>query len=179
MPTRSPCNPLLEVGWVTTPDGSRLRPDRPFLNFHTCCSRQTKCKSRLTQVTSGKRALGLYFIPIPSFDPTSVLQEYSLVFTNKLCNDSVSDNHFQNFIPVIEKGFHTRTNSKLQWQIILRYFNYRVYKRERRLLWVCGLALQSREKKRGSFLCSSDMLIAVSFEIEFLLENARFISRSG
>ena len=37
-------------------------------------------------------------------------------------------------------------------------------------------AFQGREKKRGSFLCSSDMLIAISFEIEFLLENVRFIS---
>ena len=39
--------------------------------------------------------------------------------------------------------------------------------------------MQSGEKKRGSFLCSSDMLIAISFVIEFLLENAQFISGSG
>ena len=42
----------------------------------------------------------------------------------------------------------------------MRYLNFRVYTRERRLRWVCGLVFQSRKKKRGSFLCSSDMLIA-------------------
>ena len=46
-----------------------------------------------------------------------------------------------------------------------------MYTRERRLLRVRRLAFQSEEKKRGSFLCSSDMLIAIYFEIEFLLEN--------
>ena len=40
-----------------------------------------------------------------------------------------------------------------------------VQTRERRFRWVCGLAFQNGEKKRGSFLCSSDMLIAISFEI--------------
>ena len=61
----------------------------------------------------------------------------------------------------------------------MQYLNYQVYTRERRLRRVCGLAFQSREKKRGSFLCSFDMLIAISFEIEFLLENVRFICGSG
>ena len=46
-----------------------------------------------------------------------------------------------------------------------------MYTRERRRFRVCSLAFQSEEKKRGSFLCSSDMLIAIYFEIEFLLEN--------
>ena len=46
----------------------------------------------------------------------------------------------------------------------LRYLNYRVYTQEKRLRQVCGLAFQSREKKRGSLLCSSDMLIDISFE---------------
>ena len=39
---------------------------------------------------------------------------------------------------------------------------------------ICYMAF-CREKKRGSFLCSSDMLIAISFEIEFLLENVWFL----
>ena len=39
-------------------------------------------------------------------------------------------------------------------ELWLRYFNYWVYTRERRLLRFCGLAFQSEEKKRGSFLCS-------------------------
>ena len=43
----------------------------------------------------------------------------------------------------------------------------------------CGLAFQSGQKKCGSFLCSSDRLIAISFERDFLLDNARFISGSG
>ena len=42
--------------------------------------------------------------------------------------------------------------------------------RERRLHRVCGLAFQSREKKRGLFF---DMLIDISLEIEFLSENVR------
>ena len=43
---------------------------------------------------------------------------------------------------------------------------------------VCGLAFQSGEMKPSSFMFSSDMLIAILFEIEFLLENARFIGGS-
>ena len=43
--------------------------------------------------------------------------------------------------------------------------NYRVYTRERKLCRVCGLVFQSGEKKHGLFLCSSDMLIDISFEI--------------
>ena len=67
-------------------------------------------------------------------------------------------------------------NDELQ----LWYLNYRVYTRERRLLWVCSLAFQSGEKKRGLNLWFSDMLIAISSEIwEFLLENAQLIGRSG
>ena len=42
--------------------------------------------------------------------------------------------------------------------------------------WICCLAFLSGEKKRDSFF---DMLVDVSFEIEFLLENVQFISRSG
>ena len=57
----------------------------------------------------------------------------------------------------------------------LQYLNYRVCTRESRLRRFCGLAFQSGDKKRGSFLCFSEVLIALSFEIEFLLENARFI----
>ena len=43
------------------------------------------------------------------------------------------------------------------------------------------LAFQNGEKKRSSFLCSSDMLIATVFHLrsEFLLENVWFISKSG
>ena len=45
-----------------------------------------------------------------------------------------------------------------------------VHRREKtsQSLRLCGLAFQSGEKKRGSFLCSSDMLIAISIEIAFL-----------
>ena len=71
--------------------------------------------------------------------------------------------------------FHTRADSRLQWWIVIAIFELlSVYTRERRVCRVCGLAFQSGEKKRGSFLCSSDMMIAISFEIEFLLENVRF-----
>ena len=61
---------------------------------------------------------------------------------------------------------HTRADLKLQWQILIAIYE---------LLSVHT----SGEKKRGSFLCSSDMLIAISIEIEFLLENVRFVSGSG
>ena len=43
-------------------------------------------------------------------------------------------------------------------------------------LW---FSIPERGEKCGSFLCSSDMLISISFEIEFLLENVWFISGSG
>ena len=54
--------------------------------------------------------------------------------------------------------------------------NYAVYTREKTRSRICGLAFQSGEKKCGSFF---DMLIDISFEIKFLLENAPFISGSG
>ena len=57
--------------------------------------------------------------------------------------------------------------------------NYRVYTWERKLCGVCGLAFQSREKKCGLFLWSSDRLIDISFEIDFILENWWFIGGSG
>ena len=58
-------------------------------------------------------------------------------------------------------------NSVLQW----------VYTREKRLRWVCSLAFQSGEKKRGWLLCSScrHADCCISCEIECLSQNARFI----
>ena len=47
-------------------------------------------------------------------------------------------------------------------ELLLRYLNYQVYTRERRLHRVCGLAFQSGEKKRG--LCFY-MLTDISFSI--------------
>ena len=57
----------------------------------------------------------------------------------------------------------------------MRYLNYAVYTREKTRSRICSLAFQSGEKKHGFF----DMLIDISFEIEFLLENVRFIGGSG
>ena len=72
-----------------------------------------------------------------------------------------------------------RADLKLQWRIVIVIFEFlSVYMREKTSP-SCGLAFQSGEKKRGSFLCSSDMLIAISFEIEFLFENAQSIGGSG
>ena len=69
---------------------------------------------------------------------------------------------------------HTRADVKLHLTIVIAIFELpSVHTGERRLLWVCGLAFQSGEKECGSFLCSSEMLIAISFKIEFLLENVR------
>ena len=65
----------------------------------------------------------------------------------------------------------------LQWRIVIGiYLKCAVYTQEKTHSQICGLAFQSGEKKRGLFF---DMLIDISFEIEFLLENARFIGRSG
>ena len=65
---------------------------------------------------------------------------------------------------IIIKCFHTRADSKLQWRFVIPIFElgyraYTVHTREKTLHWVCGLAFQSGEKKRGSF--GSDMLIAI------------------
>ena len=45
--------------------------------------------------------------------------------------------------------------------------------------WPTHFQNRSATAECGSFLCSSDMLIAISFEIEFPLENMWFIGRSG
>ena len=52
-----------------------------------------------------------------------------------------------------------------------------IHERELRLLWVCNLAVQSGEKKCGSFLCSSDMLIAISFEIKIYISKCAVYRR--
>ena len=65
-------------------------------------------------------------------------------------------------------------------ELYLWYFNYTECTHEREdFAEFARLAFQSGEKKRGLFRCSSDMLIDISFEKEFLLENVRFIGGSG
>ena len=67
-------------------------------------------------------------------------------------------------------------------EIVIAIFEFpsvSVYTRERRFCRVCSLAFQSGEKKRGSLLCSDDMVIDISFEIEFLFGNVWFIGQSG
>ena len=59
-------------------------------------------------------------------------------------------------------------------EIAMTNCNCDIWITECKLLWVCSLAFQSGEK-RSSFLCSSDMLIAISFR----LENVQFIGGSG
>ena len=48
--------------------------------------------------------------------------------------------------------FHTRADSKWQWQIVIAIFELpSVHTRESRLRRFCGLAFQGGDKKRGSF----------------------------
>ena len=77
--------------------------------------------------------------------------------------------------------FHTRADSKLQWRIVISIFELPSVHTIEKILQSLRFSIPEwgREKKRGLFLCFSDMLIDISFEIEFLLENARFISGSG
>ena len=71
-------------------------------------------------------------------------------------------------VPNMLECFFTRADSKLQWWIVnCDILNYQVYTRERRLCRDCGLAFQWGETKCGLFLCFSNMLIAISLEIEF------------
>ena len=51
-----------------------------------------------------------------------------------------------------------------------------MYTREKTQSRICGLAFQRGEKKLGLFF---DMLIDISFEVEFLLENVWFIGENG
>ena len=76
----------------------------------------------------------------------------------------------------VSESFHTRAASKLQWRIAIAIFELpSVHTREKTSL---SLWFSIPEREEEAWL-ASDMLIAISFATEFLLENMPFIGGKG
>ena len=80
--------------------------------------------------------------------------------------------HFHSYNPNVSKTMILKLFShESRVEIVIAKFELpSVHTRDTDFVKFAVLAFQSREKKRYLFLCSSDMLIAFSFVIEFLLE---------
>ena len=82
-------------------------------------------------------------------------------------------------LPVSPTVFTWGADSKLQWQIVIAIFELPSFHTREKNSQSLQFSILEGEKKHGLILCSSDMLIAISFEIEILFENAQFIGGSG
>ena len=71
-----------------------------------------------------------------------------------------------------------RADSKLQWRFVIVIFELQSVHMRKKTLPNSRFSIQSEEKKHGSFLCLFDLPMAISFEIEFLID-VRFIGGSG